>query len=225
MTTSLQHSVPNPVQRNLAFLAMLPAIQRHFEITFRHLRRQEREEATQEAIANACVAFIGLVQQGRSHLAIASALARFAVARVYDGREVASRLNARDVLSPYAQRKKRVVVERLDRYNVSRGEWVEAVVEDTRTPVPEQVWFRVDFPEWLQTLLPRDRRVALALAAGRTTGDVAKKFRISCARVSQLRRELHDSWQAFHGELSGADERGSLETRRSIEQQHQLAVA
>ncbi len=37
-------------------------------------------------------------------------------------------------------------------------------------------------------------------AAGETTGGVTRLFRITAARVSQLRRELFERWQAFHGE-------------------------
>jgi len=39
-------------------------------------------------------------------------------------------------------------------------------VEDYQTPVPDQVCFRIDFPEWLSRLPNRDRRVAEALANG-----------------------------------------------------------
>jgi len=59
---------------------------------------------------------------------------------------------------------------------------------------------RVDFRAWLATLTLRNRRVAESLAVGSSTGSVAREFQISEGRVSQLRRDLHDSWQRFHGE-------------------------
>jgi hypothetical protein len=37
---------------------------------------------------------------------------------------------------------------------------------------------------------------------GEATGFVARSFKISAARVSQLRRDLCDSWHRFVGELS-----------------------
>jgi hypothetical protein len=43
------------------FLAMLPAIVTHAKIVFRHLRGEARQDAIQEAIANALVAFVRLV--------------------------------------------------------------------------------------------------------------------------------------------------------------------
>jgi FixJ family two-component response regulator len=61
---------------------------------------------------------------------------------------------------------------------------------------------RLDFDSWLSTLSNRDRRLAEKLAFGETTGAVARKFRISAARVSQLRGELCASWHRFVGELA-----------------------
>ena len=47
-----------------AFLEMLPAIRRMVRTAFRQLRRDLREEAVQEALANACAAFARLVERG-----------------------------------------------------------------------------------------------------------------------------------------------------------------
>ena len=183
-----------------AFVAMLPRIRRHAEIVFRQFRAEAREEAIQEVIANAFVAFAQLTKKGRRNAAFPSALARYAVAQFFDGRRVGTPLNVRDVMSPYAQRRKRVVVERLDHFDPCAEVWHEAVLEDSRTPVIDQVWFRIDFPDWLSRLSPRNRRVAQLLAVGESTGDVARQFGISPARISQLRGELHDAWQEFQGE-------------------------
>lgn len=184
-----------------AFLAMLPTIRAHAKIAFYGLQGDNRDDVIQETVANACVAFAKLVHRGRSDAAFPTVLARFAIAQVRAGRQVGSSLNVRDVLSRYAQQKKRFVVESLDRKDRENETWMEAVVEDPHTPVFEQVWFRIDFPEWLSRLVPRKRRVAEALALGHSTQDVAKRIGMSPARVSQLRRELHESWLEFHGEL------------------------
>ena len=117
-----------------------------------------------------------------------------------DGRKVGGHLNLQDILSDYCQRRQEITVERLDRYDQMEGGWLEAVVEDRRTPVPDQVWFRVDFPAWLETLPGRERQVAESLMLGQTTGEVAQEAGVSPSRVSQLRRELEASWFGFHGE-------------------------
>jgi hypothetical protein len=185
---------------------MLPAIREQARFAFRQMSRDARKEAIDEVAANALVAYARLVELGKEDVAYPTPLARYGIAQVRYGRRVGSSLNSRDVLSPYARRKNGVVVERLDRQNHETGLWAEAVIEDYRTPVPDQAAFRVDFPEWLGMQTDRDRRVAEALAVGERTKDVARRFRISPGRVSQMRREFYGSWQDFHGDELRADE-------------------
>ena len=127
-------------------------------------------------------------------------LARYGIRQVNEGRRVGSKLNVKDVSSEYCRQKKGFVLQRLDRFHKYEGAWLEAVVEDRRTPVPDQVWFRIDFPRWLSRLSGRDRRMAEALAVGSRPGEVAKELGVCPAQISRKRREFHDSWQAFHGE-------------------------
>jgi hypothetical protein len=77
------------------------------------------------------------------------------------------------------------------------GEWIECLHDNMQTPIPDQVAFRCDFPRWLAMQTPRNRRIAEQLSLGTSTGEAAKAFRMSQARISQLRRELADSWYAF----------------------------
>ena len=179
------------------FLAMLPAIATHARIAFSSLGPETRQEAVQEAVCNAMVAYAALAHRGKVALAYPSVLARFAVAQTRDHRKVGGHLNCKDISSKYCQARKGVVVERLDQFDAEEGQWMEAVVEDHRTPVPEQVAFRCDFPAWLDTLSRRNRRITQALAAGHNTGEIAKRFNVSAGRISQLRRELHQSWTQF----------------------------
>ena len=182
------------------FLLMLPLIETHARLVFRRLDPEARDDAVQEVLANAFVAFARLVERQRADEAYPSALARFAVAQFRDGRRVGNRMNVRDVLSPYAQKRKRIPVERLDRLDETRGQWMEAVVEDHRTPVADQVAFRCDFPDWLKSLPARTRRIVQELALGHSTSDVAKRFGVTPGRISQMRREMHESWQEFQDE-------------------------
>ena len=115
-----------------------------------------------------------LADSGRG--AYPAVLARCGVLRVKDGRKVVGGQNGRDVLSPYCQRRKNIAVERLDRFDKESGEWIEAIVEDARTPVPDQVAFRIDFPAWLCLQTKRNRRIAEALAVGHTNGQVARRL-------------------------------------------------
>ena len=181
------------------FLAMLPTIVRYLRVAFHYLRAEAKEEAVAEALANACAAYERLARQGRAHLGFPTVLARFAAAQVLDGRRVGSGQNTRDVLSPRAQKKKHFQVQRLDHFDEEEDGWIEAVVEDPHTPVFDQVCFRVDFPVWLARLSRRNSRIAQSLAMGNSPGVVARRFRVSPGRISQLRREFYDSWQEFCG--------------------------
>ena len=183
---------------------MMPTIATYARISFRHLRPEAREEATAECVANAFVAFAWLVQLGKVELAYPSVLARYAVAQVNDGRKVGSHLNIQDVSSAYCQRQKKITMERLDHFDEEENQWQEAVVQDTRTaPVPEIVAFRCDFPAWLARLSQRNRRIALKLATNESTTHVARMFKVSAGRVSQLRKEFKLAWESFHGEVTG----------------------
>jgi len=82
-----------------------------------------------------------------------------------------------------------------------------ALHDNTRSPVPDQVAFRLDFPAWVNTLSDRDRRVVGDLMAGERTLDVAAKYGLSPARVSQLRREFMEGWARFCGECQACSDR------------------
>jgi hypothetical protein len=183
---------------------MLPTIRSYAKNAFGHMDAESREDAVEEVIANAAVAFVRLVQLGKAKQAFPTVLTRYAISQFWDGRRVGNHLRIGEVLSAYAQRKKGFIVERLDRFDREAEEWAEAIVEDHRTPVPDQVAFRIDFPQWLTLLSNRNRRIAAALALGNSTSQVAKRFKLSAGRVSQLRGELYHSWQDFHGDPAAA---------------------
>jgi hypothetical protein len=112
-------------------------------------------------------------------------------------------MSGRDVLSEYARKKHEFVVERLDQYSDHAGTWREILIEDRSVTPAELACVRLDVTRWLQTLAPRDRRLAETLAMGESTGKAAKKFRISPGRISQMRRQLCMDWKAFQGEEPG----------------------
>ena len=144
---------PAPRRRwHRQFLALLPQIVTHAKIAWRHVRGQDRQDKIQETVANALVAFRRLVQLNKVDLAYPSVLARYAVAQIRDGRLVGSRMNVKDVSSPYCQRVKNVVMERLDRYDPEEDSWTEVVVEDKTAGPDEIARTRIDFADWLASL-------------------------------------------------------------------------
>jgi hypothetical protein len=178
---------------------MLPAIRSQLRYSFRRLQPEERSEALAEATASVAIVYARLFQQGKIDVAYPSVLARFAAAQYGSGRRVGSRLNVNDVMSQYAQRRREIHVERLDRFDAEEG-WKEVLVEDRTCTPAELAASRIDFDAWLHRLPAKRRRIAARLGAGEATVRVARRFRLSAGRISQLRREFQQDWRAFHGE-------------------------
>lgn len=184
-----------------SFLELLPSIERHARHAFRHLRPEAQEDAITEAIAAATVAYARLHELGKQDLAYPAVLAQYAARQVRSGRQVGGQMNSRDVLSRVAQRRRGFSVAHFHDVPSEQPSWEQAVLHDTRSASPADVAaFRLDFRNWLVGLPKRLREIALALAAGDRTGEVARQFGLSDGRVSQLRRALHDAWLAFQGE-------------------------
>jgi hypothetical protein len=186
------------------FAEMLPGIHRHIRFGFRHLDVESRQEAAQEAIAFAFLAYVRLAQLNKTDLAYPSALARFAVSRVRSGRSIGRRLNVDDVTSTWCQCRRNVQVDQLDQQD-GQGNWKEILVEDHRRAGPaETAAARLDMAAWLRTLPVHHQRIAHVLASGETTSATAKLFNVSAARISQVRRQLYEGWQRFQGEIGAS---------------------
>jgi hypothetical protein len=179
---------------------MLPAIRKHARIAFRYLGPEARDEAIQEVVAGALVAYVRLVESGRADLAYPTPLAMFGVRQFRAGRRVGTKANVNDVTSPYAQAARGIRVQRLDHYDVEEDAWKEVLIEDRRAGPAQTATARIDFAQWLNGLPARRRQIAQVLATGQPTKLAARQFRISPGRVSQIRRELRDSWERFQGE-------------------------
>ena len=183
------------------FLSMLPAIRKQAYAAFRNLDPEARHEAVQEVVANCLVAYVRLWRLGKSDVAFPTPLAKYAIRQVRSGRRVGGRLNIRDISSLHCQSLKGIRLERLDRYDQEEEAWLEVLVEDRHATPAEVAASRIDFGNWLQVLTARLRRMAKVLATGESTTRAAKRFSVSPGRISQIRQELKQSWEAFQGEI------------------------
>ncbi len=179
------------------FLAILPQIRSKAAFKFRGTSPRVREELIAEVVANAFQAYVRLVLKGREALIYATPLAEYAIRQVRAGRRVGQPLNSLDLMAPGATK----FVDRLDYFDSARGQWREALVEDKKAGPAETAAARIDFATWLRRLPRRDRQIAKTLALGESTKSAAKLFGISPARISQLRRELKESWERLQGEM------------------------
>jgi hypothetical protein len=202
----------SPTHLHAAFLTILPRIKRHALIYFRHLRCPQRlDDAVAETLALAWLWFIRLVEKGKDPLSFPMVLASYAARAVNCGRRVCGQEKGKDVMSVLAQQRHGFSVEALpsslissfeERYSIAHGQhrqdaFEERLRDNSQTPVPEQVCFRIDFPAWLTTLTPRERRLVLEMEQNERTLDISKRFELSPGRISQMRRELHNNWSRF----------------------------
>jgi hypothetical protein len=183
----------------------LPRIETHARIYFRIIRcPDKRADRIAETIALAWMWFLKLEERGKDATQFVSAIATFAVKAVKSGRRLTGVERAKDVMNGRTQHRFGFVVEKLPDFStLSENPIAEALADNTRTPPPDAAAFRVDFPRWLQSLPQRDRRLAKELMVGERTVATAHRFRMSPARVRQLRRELCQDWARFHGEGRG----------------------
>jgi hypothetical protein len=184
------------------FLTFLPRIEAHARIYFRGIRCADmRADRIAETIALAWKWFLKLEKRGKDATQFVSAIATFAAKAVKCGRRLAGMERAKDVMNCHTQQRQGFAVEKLPHVStLSTNPLIEALADNTVTPPPDAAAFRLDFPRWLELLPNRDRRVAKELMIGERTVDTARRFRMSPARVSQLRRELCEDWARFHGE-------------------------
>jgi hypothetical protein len=189
------------VQRS--FLAILPRIELHGRICFRCLKCPfKKEELIAEMVALCWKWFVRLVRRGKNAPEFVVALCRFAGYAVWSGRRLCGMEKPRDVLSPLAQLHHDFGVGKLPDFSTLHGTPLEeALTDSTQTPPPDAAAFRIDFPCWLSTWSERDRWLIEDLAMGERTLDVANKYGVCPSRVSQKRREFHQHWQRYHGEL------------------------
>ena len=212
MIATAKPQSPNPSVDYLhgKFVELLPSIQKQARVAFYSEPPERREELIAEVVANSWVAFVRLMERGLDDVIYASPLAQYAIRQTKAGRRVGGRLNVQDITSRHCQVVKGVRVGQLDHFNEDTEEWKEVLIEDRHAGPAEIAACRIDLTAWLSSLPSRHRRIATTLAVGESTGRVAKMFRVSSARISQIRRELYDAWRQFQGEDTVANQTAAV---------------
>jgi len=74
------------------------------------------------------------------------------------------------------------------------------LIEDRHAGPGEIAAARIDIADWFQKLARQKRKIAKTLARGESTTTAAHMYGLTAGRVSQLRKELKQSWDVFQGE-------------------------
>jgi hypothetical protein len=182
------------------FLTLLPRIERYARRELRELSGDVKDDAMCEIVASCLCAYYRLFQRNELRRAFASTLVRYAVSLYYCGRRVGTSQCSRDAYSRRVNDRSACALLSIGIPSDQYGGWKETITNNHSTPIPEQVHFRIEFPRWLRAQTLRNRQIAEALSVGYTTAEVARQFRISSGRVSQLRREFCASWNRLTGD-------------------------
>ncbi len=199
MVASARSASSSLAQVQSDFRAAMPRLVRHGRCYFRHVRcRHRKADCISEMIGLCWKWWVRLVERQKNPNSFVSTLATFAARAVRSGRRVCGQLKARDVLSEVAQRRHNFSVGKLpDCSTLSENPLAEALIDHQQAEVPDHVAFCIDFPRWRFSHSRRNRHLIDDMMVGNRTSDLARKHRISPARVSQLRREFHDDWRRF----------------------------
>lgn len=202
---------PEPLHAD--FLALMPTVE---GVARWHVRQVQcpraRADLVAEAVALAWVWYLRLMSRGKDPVAFPVTFAHLAARAAVSGRRVYGQEPARDLLSRAGRRRGVVVVSLPSGPSVNVTPFQEALADNTRSLVPDQVQFRMDFPAWVRSLSRRDRRLVGLLAVGHRTSEAAARVGLTPGRVSQLRREYHAGYLQF---LAGRpDESGAAASPR-----------
>ncbi len=208
MSTSTTPAPPGAgaSQFEATYLRLMPTVLRVARYHFRHVGCPDRRQDLVCEVLALCWLWHGrLAAQARDPAAFATVFAMTAARAVNSGRRLCGQEKARDALSPVCQRRREFTASPLPAGSNLDGILFDAALHDNhRSPVPDQVQFRLDFPAWLATLPGPKRRLVGRLAEGHRTKDLAGEFGLSEGRISQLRREFQAGYAAFCGDR-GAD--------------------
>ena len=185
------HSSAQSVSQSMApsFESMLPLLKMKFrKATTNFDSWDAREDAIQEMIAIAFTLYSRLLRRGKEEKIFATPLAQYAICNYFNGRRVVG-MSAKDVSAPRCQ-----VLGRATVVNATADSFVSL-----RTRPSTQACFNLDYQQWRASLAPRMNSILSAILDGYTTAEIAKEFSISPGRVSQIRRELVESWYDFTG--------------------------
>ena len=182
------------------FLEILPRVETHARIHFRHLRCPgRRDDAVAETVAVAWKWFLRLARAGaRTSASSSRPWPTTPSGTSARGRRLCGQERAKDAMSPVAQRRHGFGVEALAPphrcrealYAAPHGQdhqdaFEERLRDDTRSPVPEQAAFRIDYPAWLSRLGERDRAIVGDMTLDLGTTEFAARHAVSPGRISQ----------------------------------------
>lgn len=178
---------------------VLPILTATIPRVVRMIGSEDPEELVQDAVASAAQFVDSLERRGRA--IYPQSVAYYSVQRAKSGRRSysASRM---DALSPAAQLDSTVALDHLDAeisQLTSDTTTLHDLLADTKEDPSQRAARELDWSALLASLGRRDRAIVRQTAEEASLGTMAGQFRVSPARVCQLRRELGSKVRALMG--------------------------
>ena len=175
-----------------------PIIRNTIPRTARPMGSEDHEELVQDATASAAEMIESMEKSGRKPLP--HSIAYYSIQRTKSGRRSYGDIRS-DVMSPGFQMDNDGAVCSMqepvgDEEDLTVGDAIASKSEDMAGKVLRQI----DWDAFLDTLDSRKRRIVEELMMGFGTGDIARLFSVSAARITQIKREIAQDIKAFMGD-------------------------
>ncbi len=180
-----------------------PIIRNTVPRTVRPMGSEDPEELVQDATASAAEMVEAMEKAGKTPLP--HSIAYYSIQRTKSGRRSYGDIRS-DVMSPGFQMDHEGSVCSMqepvcDDDDLTVGDAIEMKREDTATKVLRAI----DWQEFIDTLDARKRRIVEEMMLGFGTGEIARLFSVSSARIVQLKREIAKDIREFMGDSILAD--------------------
>jgi hypothetical protein len=177
-----------------SFIRQLPELEAFALGYFRHCRERDVDEALQGTRALAWKYWRQLAERGRTDdESLLRSVWYFCMRQQRAGRTITGGNGQRG----------RGRADVFDKRLVAVTDSVDLqFLVSARTPVPDQVAYRLDVPCFLATLTERQQGIALDLAMGMGTGEVAQKWGVSAGAISQFRTRFKLLFEQFYNDAA-----------------------
>jgi len=175
-----------------------PIIRNTVPRTVRPMGSEDPQELIQDATASAAEMVEAMEKAGKTPLP--HSIAYYSIQRTKSGRRSYGDIRT-DVMSPGYQMDNEGSVCSMqepvsDEEDLTVGDTVACKGEDTATKVLRAL----DWQEFLNTLDARKRRIVEELMLGYGTGEIARLFSVTAARIVQIKREIAQDIKEFMGD-------------------------
>ena len=195
MTTFTNSTSPVP-----SFDTLLAKMEPHFRyyakrfIRRKGSRRFDFDDVMQDLIGIALKMYRSLIRRGRGKEAYFTPIMQYTIKRHRAGRRLVGS-NTTDLLAEQTQVLGRCDACQLSQFDVGQDTW--DFMQDRHVSVVDSVQMSMDYETWLQRQTPRDQKIITDLSHGFGTCEVAKKYGVSAALISQYRNRYAKSWKDF----------------------------